>query len=93
MATERGEFTGWESRATGSDGVALSASAQRRQNLRWSETTRMAPKASCQDLEPRERPRAPQPTGSDPNVRTNTQTRWWMSADTVKTGHFVWGTP
>ena len=77
----------------GSDGLTLSAGAQRRQNLRWSETTRMAPKASCHDLEPRERPRAPRPTGSDPDVRTNTQTRWLMSADTVRTDHFVWETP
>ena len=30
----------------------------------------MAPKASYHDLEPRERPRAPRSTGSDPDVRT-----------------------
>ena len=59
-------------RARPSDGVTLSAGAQRRQGLRWSETTRMAPKTSCHDQEPRERPRAPRPTGSDPDVRTNT---------------------
>ena len=78
----------------GSDGLTLPAGAQRRKNLRWSETTRMAPKASCHDPEPRrERPRAPRPRGSDPDVRTNTQTRWLMSADTVRTCYFVWETP
>ena len=63
-----------ERRARPSDGVTLPAGAQRRQDLRWSETTRMAPKTFCHDLEPRESPRAPRPTGSDPNpdVRTNT---------------------
>ena len=68
-------------RARPSDGVTLSAGAQRRHDLRWSETTRMAPKTSCHDQEPRERPRAPRPTGSDPDVRTVDDLYWLIDTD------------